>query len=279
MYLLIREADMGAAHSTGLRARVVAEVAAGSSPRGAAARFKVSAASAIRWVELEAQTGGIDPRPRGGKSRSPLEPHADWLKGLVAKEPDLTLAAIEVRLFEVLGLKVGETSIRRFFRRHALSYKKTLHASEQTRPDVAEARERWKAGQVSLDPRKLVFVDETGTNTKMVRAYRSRRCGGCERCCCRLPSPRRPLHRGIWFPDFPGGDDSLSAPAQPRGRQASGLPESFNPADPPSLAPTTRPKPDRNSPTTHASRPRKSPATVSMLLQNHGQHPPGPMFL
>src|SRR5260370_27275646 len=49
--------------------------------------------------------------------------------------------------------------------------KKTLHASEQTRPDVAEARERWKAEQSSLDPRRLVFVDETGTNTKMVKAY------------------------------------------------------------------------------------------------------------
>jgi transposase len=36
---------------------------------------------------------------------------------------------------------------------------------------VAEARERWKAGQASLDPKKLVFVDETGTNTKMVRSH------------------------------------------------------------------------------------------------------------
>jgi transposase len=36
---------------------------------------------------------------------------------------------------------------------------------------VAQARERWKAGQAGLDPKKLVFVDETGTNTKMVRAY------------------------------------------------------------------------------------------------------------
>jgi len=49
--------------------------------------------------------------------------------------------------------------------------KKTLHAAEQTRPDVAEARERWKAGQGDLDPAKLVFIDETATNTKMVRAY------------------------------------------------------------------------------------------------------------
>jgi len=39
------------------------------------------------------------------------------------------------------------------------------------RPDVAEARERWRALQPSLDPERLVFIDETGTNTKMVRAY------------------------------------------------------------------------------------------------------------
>ena len=34
---------------------------------------------------------------------------------------------------------------------------------------MAEARERWRAMQASLDPMKLVFVDETGTNTKMTR--------------------------------------------------------------------------------------------------------------
>jgi transposase len=34
---------------------------------------------------------------------------------------------------------------------------------------VAKARESFKAGQAGLDPRKLVFVDETGTSTKMVR--------------------------------------------------------------------------------------------------------------
>jgi transposase len=34
---------------------------------------------------------------------------------------------------------------------------------------VAEARERWKVGQARLDAKRLVFVDETGTSTKMVR--------------------------------------------------------------------------------------------------------------
>jgi hypothetical protein len=34
---------------------------------------------------------------------------------------------------------------------------------------VAEARERWKQSQGSLDPRRLVFIDETGTSTNMAR--------------------------------------------------------------------------------------------------------------
>lgn len=36
---------------------------------------------------------------------------------------------------------------------------------------MAQAREQWKAEQPLLDPRRLVFIDETGTNTKMVKAY------------------------------------------------------------------------------------------------------------
>ncbi len=115
---------MGAPHSEDLRTRVVAEVAAGSSRRKAAARFKVSPASAVRWTALEAQTGSVRARARRGQSRSPLEVHGDWLKALVAKEPDLTLAEIERRLLDELGLKITERSIRRFFRRHAISYKK-----------------------------------------------------------------------------------------------------------------------------------------------------------
>lgn len=41
---------------------------------------------------------------------------------------------------------------------------------------MAEARQRWKAGQAQLDAKRLVFVDETGTSTKMVRTH-----GRCRR--------------------------------------------------------------------------------------------------
>jgi transposase len=47
--------------------------------------------------------------------------------------------------------------------------KKSLQAAEQMRADVAAARAWWKAAQAALDPERLVFVDETGANTKMVR--------------------------------------------------------------------------------------------------------------
>ncbi len=40
-------------------------------------------------------------------------------------------------------------------------------ASEQDRPDVARKRVRWKARQALVDPRRLVFLDETWTKTNM----------------------------------------------------------------------------------------------------------------
>jgi transposase len=125
MWFLIRRLDMGTtAHSEDLRSRVVEEILAGASRRQAAERFKVSAASAVRWAQLHSQTGGVGPRPRGGKSRSPLEPHAAWLLDLTDAEPDLTLEAIVQRLLAGLGLKTSEAAVRRFFKRHAITFKK-----------------------------------------------------------------------------------------------------------------------------------------------------------
>ena len=40
-------------------------------------------------------------------------------------------------------------------------------AAEQSRPDVARKRERWKARQAGVDARRLVFVDETWVKTNM----------------------------------------------------------------------------------------------------------------
>lgn len=114
---------MSGARSVDLRSRVVAEVEAGASRRAAARRFKVGASSAIRWVTLKAETGSLEPQ-RGRKPRSPLEPHKDWLLALTAAEPDLTLAQMVARIASELGLKTSDSAVDRFYRRHAISFKK-----------------------------------------------------------------------------------------------------------------------------------------------------------
>jgi transposase len=121
------------AYSDDLRGRVVAEVAAGASRRSAARRFKVSASSAVRWVDHHAETGSLSSR-RKRKPRSPLEEHASWLLELIAQEPDLTLAEIEQRLLAQRGVRTTDSSIDRFFKRHKVSFKKKESARGRTGP-------------------------------------------------------------------------------------------------------------------------------------------------
>src|SRR6478672_1900153 len=45
--------------------------------------------------------------------------------------------------------------------------KKTLFALEQARADIARRRRRWRSWQAHLDPRRLVFIDETWIKTSM----------------------------------------------------------------------------------------------------------------
>jgi transposase len=49
--------------------------------------------------------------------------------------------------------------------------KKSLRAAEQDRADIAEARKEWRSSQPDLNPERLVFLDETGAKTNMVRLY------------------------------------------------------------------------------------------------------------
>jgi transposase len=53
----------------------------------------------------------------------------------------------------------------------ALCLKKTLKANEQDREDVAQARRAWTEFQKSVEPNRLVFLDETGAKTNMTRRY------------------------------------------------------------------------------------------------------------
>lgn len=49
--------------------------------------------------------------------------------------------------------------------------KKSLHASEQDRPDVQALRQIFRRRVARIDPKRLVFVDESGANTVMTRSH------------------------------------------------------------------------------------------------------------
>ena len=110
---------MPRAYSEDMRARVLAEVESGASRRAAAEEFDVSASTAIIWVKCFRETGRCTAKPRGG-SVSPLEKHADFLLGLVARRPDLTLdeAVLAMHRHKIPG---SRSSMWRFFKRHKIA--------------------------------------------------------------------------------------------------------------------------------------------------------------
>ena len=55
--------------------------------------------------------------------------------------------------------------------------KKSLHAAEQEREDVAKARVEWREQQPKLSPPKLVFIDESSLKTNMTRRCGRAKCG------------------------------------------------------------------------------------------------------
>jgi hypothetical protein len=91
------------------------------------------------------------------------------VREVVAARPDLTLDELHHEIWRsghpcraFIGQSPGVRSD---------AQKKSLHAAEQQRPDVAAARENWRAAQPHLDPDRLVFIDETWATTNMTRRY------------------------------------------------------------------------------------------------------------
>ena len=84
---------MGKLLSLDLRSRLVVAVSEGISHRGAAERFGVSAASAVRWVEAFNTTGCVQAKPQGGDTRSHcIEAFSAVILAAVAAQKDISMA-------------------------------------------------------------------------------------------------------------------------------------------------------------------------------------------
>src|ERR1700735_1700803 len=130
---------MARPYSTDLRDRVVGSVASGRSCRATAGLFGVSVASVVKWCQRWRATGSAAPSRMGGWRPLLLKSEREWLLARIAEKPDLTLRAVMAELAE-RGTPASYGAVWRFFAHEGVTFKKSLHASEQDRPDVALRR-------------------------------------------------------------------------------------------------------------------------------------------
>src|SRR5260370_1542836 len=161
---------MGKPYSEDLRTRVVRAEEEGATIPEIAERLGVSISSVVRFRRLHREPGSVSPAKFGGYKGYALAAHEDLVRQLVAEQPDITLAELKA-ILATEDVTVGQSSISRFLHHLNLRFKKSLRAAEQDRPDVAAARKALQKRQPRLDPKRLVFIDETSVSTTIARLY------------------------------------------------------------------------------------------------------------
>jgi transposase len=139
------------------------------SRRELAARFCVNTSTITRLLQLRRQTGSFEPRPHGGGVAPTLDHDAlQRLRELVERTPDATLEALK----RELGIPGSRMIICRALQKLGLPLKKkSRHASERDTPEVKKRRREFREEVEPIEPKRLVFVDETGVTTAMTPAY------------------------------------------------------------------------------------------------------------
>jgi transposase len=158
------------AYSQDLRTRILATGERGEgSLRQIAQRFLVSLSFVTRLLHHYRTTGSLEPKPHGGGRQPALGPaQLKRLRALIKKTPDATLEELR----RGLGAACSTMAIARAVRKLKITRKKkVLHAQERDSPEVQQKRRDFLEELAGIDPRRLVFVDETGANTSMTRTH------------------------------------------------------------------------------------------------------------
>jgi len=136
--------------------------------RAAARRYEISESVAIKWLERVDRDGSREPVGHGGHRASRLMPHLDFLEAarIFWRRRGPRNRTSRFRRFAIALVRAWRQSrhlddepLLSPDRDHA--QKKILGAREQDRPDISRHRKRWRAYQGLIDPRRLVFIDET----------------------------------------------------------------------------------------------------------------------
>ena len=116
---------MARAYSQDLRDRVIDATLSGTPARQAAARFGVGIATAMRWVRQVRETGDRTAGRQGQPRRSKLDAHRDYVLGLVAATPDMTISEMLERLALERGVAASRATLWTFLDRAGLTFKKS----------------------------------------------------------------------------------------------------------------------------------------------------------
>ena len=150
------------------RHRVVQLTADGYSTSAVAAALGTSAAWVRSIKALHRSGQPPEPKSPANRRRSLAAREGGRIRARVADKPGTTLDDLR----RDLGLKPSLSNLWNALRDLKLSLKKkSLRAAERDRPDVAASRAEWAVAAAGLDPRRLVFLDETFGTTAMTRLY------------------------------------------------------------------------------------------------------------
>src|SRR4051812_19536101 len=139
------------------------------SRRKLAARFKVNTSTITKLLRLRRETGSYEPPPHSGGVAPALDGDAlERLRKLVEETPHATLETLRQKM----GVSGSRMIICRALQKLGLPLKKkTPHASERDTPEVQEGRREFADDVEPIEPKRFVFVDETGVTTAMTPAY------------------------------------------------------------------------------------------------------------
>jgi transposase len=105
-------------------------------------------------------TGEVSARPQRCHLTRRLAGLHEAIRAEVAARPDAKIGEFRRWLTETHKVSASEGLMHKTLAALGLTYKKkTLHAAEQERPDVAAARAIWRGDQPGLRPGRLVFID------------------------------------------------------------------------------------------------------------------------
>jgi transposase len=152
-------------YSEDLRERIVNAVEAGTFKSGAARLFGVSLSSVERYARIAGRRDPLRPRKGGGRPPKTDEAAKRLLEEDVKERPAATVSDRRRFLESVTGKALSDSTVGRLLKRMGFSQKnRTVGAMERDE----WLRAAWRVTLAAkLDPKRLVFVDEMGTNTSL----------------------------------------------------------------------------------------------------------------